>query len=246
MKIALIGSTGMLGSAFSDEKVMKLSRSRLDITRPESISEQLSAIRPQAVINCAGITDIPFCQANPALAFQVNLAGVINLAAACRRHKIKLVQFSTVFAGRANIYTKTKMYMERALGEMLEDALILRLPWLFSRGEGDKKFLSTVVGCLKNGRPVPVYEDEVGSPTYAGDIADYVLANALLKSGVYDIANRGRATRKQWAIKTARILGYKDISFKPIKRKIPMKKNSAVKRGVILRPWEEALKECLG
>jgi len=245
MKILLLGATGMLSGSFPAEKVVKLNHSHLDITRPDEISRQVKRIKPRLIINCTSITDIPFCEANPAIAFQVNLAGAINLAVVCKEYRIKLVQFSTVFSGEANIYTKTKMHMEHILQEVLEDTAILRLPWLFSK-EGDRKFLSTTINCLKSNKPVPVYEDEVGSPTYAGDIAEYVLKNGLFIKGAQEIANKGSVTRKEWASKIAKILGYQDIRFKPIKREIPMNKNSVVRTGIILRPWEEALKECLG
>lgn len=245
MRIVLIGSRGMLGSAFDDGRIIMLNRPEIDVTNPESVYKSLSAIKPQVVINASGITDIPFCQANPGTAFQVNLAGAINVAIACIELGAKLIQFSTVFSGSSNVYTQTKMYMENILPEVSKDLAILRLPWLFA-GKTDKKFLSTVISCLKDGRPVTVYDDEVGSPTYTADVARYVLDNIESLHGVQDMANKGEVTRRQWALKIAEILGYKNITFMPIERKIPMKVNSVVTGGIILRPWQEALEACLG
>lgn len=245
MRIALIGSRGMLGSSFSDDRIIRLNRPEIDVTRIDTIKEQISRIQPQVIINCSGITDIPFCQENPDAAFQVNLGGAVNVAAVCFKHKIKLIQFSTTFSGNTNIYTKTKMYMENILPEIIEDYAILRLPWLFSK-VNDKKFLSTIISCLKEHKPVPIYEDEVGSPTHTYDVTSYVLGNISSLKGIHDMANKGAVTRRQWASKVAGILGYKDISFGPIHRKIPMNTNSVVNKGIILRDWQEALEECLG
>jgi len=235
----------MLGQAFPDDRVIKLNRPEIDVTNPELVYKNISVIKPRVVINASGITDIPFCQSNPDVAYEVNLGGAINVAGACRKCKVKLIQFSTVFSGNANIYTKTKIYMEKILPEITDNFAILRLPWLFAK-ENDKKFISTVISCLKENKPVPVYDDEVGSPTYTEDVTNYVLNNTDSLHGIQDMANKGEVTRRQWASKIAEILDYKNVTFNPIQRKIPMNVKSAVTSGIILRDWREALEECLG
>lgn len=248
MRILLLGANGMLGSSFNDDTIIKLTHKDLDISNYDDIYRVVLLYQPQVIINCTGITDIVFSEKNPDETMLVNLNGVINLASICRRFDIKLIQFSTIFSGNNNIYTKSKMYMENILPLISKNFALLRLPWLFSK-KNDKKFLSTTINFFKLHKPIPIYANEQGSPTYTEDIAKYILENIDTVNGVINIGNSGVATRKDWACEVAKCLKFNDVQFRAINRTVFMMPDSRLEKidgnKVFLRNWKEALQECL-
>lgn len=248
MKILLLGHRGMVGSAFDGYDLIRQDRQDFDISDYNILLEVIMGCSPDIVINCTGLTCIHECQKKPGLAYKVNVGGVINLAAICSCHNIKLVQFSTVFSGNSNVYTKTKKAMEGAVTGIFKNHLIVKLPWLF--GDNDKKFQRTVLECLEKNKPVSIHSDEIGSPTYTKDVARFVMSNIKKLTGTIVVSNAGEATREQWASTIAMHLRRNIKGFKEIPRTLPMLSDSRVDkmdaRKYILRHWRKALEECLG
>jgi dTDP-4-dehydrorhamnose reductase len=243
MRIILLGSQGMLGSSFPDS-ITKLSHADIDITDYPLMREVLRRYDPQFIINCVGITDLKYCEENKDASYKVNVLGSENLAAYCGAHGIKLIQFSAYASGSSNYYTQCKELIENRLPKIAKDVAIFRLPWLFSNNN-DRKFQSMVISHLRSNISVPIYTNEIGSPTYTVDIAEYILNNIKNIKGIHNIANKGKVTRLQWIKMIAKILGYKDIKYHSINRIYAMPKDMVVRKGIILRAWDKALRSCL-
>lgn len=232
----------MVGGDFDRSAVIPLTIGDINILSLDSIRNALDTHYPDVVVNCAGTTDLRFCEENPREAYALNTMGALWLAAECAKRDTKLIQISTTHAGASNNYTKSKYVLEALLDAYFPEFPIVRIPWVFAKNN-DKKFKTTVMEKLKSGEPIPVYDDEVGSPTYVKDVADYIIKNADTITGLITVANAGSATRREWAEEIAKILGYKEIGFMPVQRIIPMKPITAVTGN--LRSWKDALRDCI-
>jgi dTDP-4-dehydrorhamnose reductase len=172
--------------------------------------------RPRLVFNCAAFTDVDGAEVRPDLAMAVNALGAQAVAQACAEAGAHLVHLSTdyVFDGQAgrdgrpyreddppaplSAYGRSKLAGERLVCAALPGALIVRTAWLF--GPGRVNFVDKVVAQGRRGGPFPVVEDEVGSPTYAPDLAEALLElGRRWLAGVLHLVNEGQASRLEMA-----------------------------------------------
>ncbi len=160
MKIALIGADGQLGSDLAGlipaERLAALTYPEFDVTRPDLVRSELSAIKPGAVINTAAFHRVDECEDNPRDAFLVNALAVRDLALACRDLDSVLVHFSTdyVFDGQRrepyaeedapnplSVYAVSKLAGEFLLRNLWAKHFVIRTCGLFgeagSRGKGN-------------------------------------------------------------------------------------------------------------
>lgn len=163
----------------------------LDITDMDSVEKAFDECGPvDIVINCAAYTDVNKAETDAENAEKVNYAGVVNLVKACKKHGAFLIQISTdyVFDGidrnmpyschsdtnPLNVYGKTKERAERyILNNSKLNALIIRTSWLFS--EYGKNFYTTIRDRILNGEESKVINDRYGAPTYAVDLAEFIV-----------------------------------------------------------------------
>ena len=178
------------------------------------------------IINCAAYTDVEAAQDNPREAMDVNAGAAGILADAAREAGAVLVHISTdyVFDGKANtpyredaeasavnVYGMTKLEGERAVVGSGCRHIILRTSWLYS-GSGRNFFVSIAEKTAELPR-IRVVNDQVGSPTYAGDLAYaimHIIENNLLedRSGIYHYANQGLCSRYDFAKEICDALGH--------------------------------------
>ncbi len=285
MRILITGANGMLGSDLTTEgqkqgyDVIALTHAELDITKASLIKEAYDTYQPQVVINCAAYTKVDEAEKNRYLALAVNALGVRNLALTCRENNAVFVQISTdyVFDGTKdkpwgiydhpnpiNTYGESKYLGECFLKTIGGNYFIVRTSWLF--GSGGPNFVSTILrAALKQGE-LRVVNDQFGCPTYALDLACFLLK--LVKTGaygVYHVTNQGitnwydfaKEIVKQAGINIPVLAVSSDEYTRPAKRP----KNSALdpfplKETVGILPpfWQDALsrflsealiKECL-
>jgi len=214
MKIALAGSTGMLGSkllkAFQKAgfEVLAPLRTELDITDKVQIDGFFKNHPFDVFVNCAGFTQVDACEEKSGEneGYAVNGVGVGFLAEICKKYGRTLVHFSSdyVFDGKKatpyletdptgpiNVYGKTKLMGEKEIQEIDPEAYIIRTSWLF--GPNGPNFVRTMAGLLKAKDRVPVVTDQFGGPTYTGDLAEFVLQLLRQKApaGLYHFANGG-------------------------------------------------------
>ncbi len=226
MKIWLVGSSGMLGSAFSQlltHKEISFVASEVDITKKREVEAFAASDSFTHIINCAGYTDVERAEEEEALALEVNASGPQHLAEVAKEGGMRLLHFSTdyVFGGEKttpykeeapcaplNAYGRTKLEGERRLQDAYKSACIIRSSWLFG-GEG-KNFVRTCLKKMCEKEEVEVVADQRGRPTYTEDLAD--LAYQLIDhKGIFHVAGSGATTWHAFAEKIRRealLLGF--------------------------------------
>ena len=197
MKILLTGAEGQLGRCVqdrcTDQVLIALSRTGLDITDISAVQAAFDLHQPDLVVNAAAFTAVDRAEQESELAFAVNRDGAENLAIACAQQAIPLIHISTdyVFDGRAilpyrpdspvnplGVYGQSKWQGEEAVRNTLNQHLIIRTAWVFS--EYGNNFVKTMLRLGTEREQLSVVDDQLGCPTYAGHLADTVLALAPL------------------------------------------------------------------
>lgn len=224
MKVWLVGATGMLGDCLlarlrsTPHEVVATDRD-VDVTQRAEVA-RFARQGFDLIVNCSGYTDVDAAEREPELALAVNGQGPEHLAAAAEMLGATVVHFSSdyVFDGRKRTpyvetdppnplgaYARSKLMGERRLLDRFEAGslphlYLLRTSWLFAKT--GKNFVSTLVErMLQHQRaPLRVVDDQIGRPTFAGDLADAALALAGADRtrpsppGLYHFANRGQTT----------------------------------------------------
>ena len=212
-RIWLVGNRGMLGSAV--ERVLKsadthyvASDREVDITDYDAVQRFVEGRGFGWIINCAAYTAVDRAEDEPGAASRLNALGPKNLARAARSAGAGIVHVSTdyVFDGRKaqgyreddrpspiSVYGRSKWAGEEAVRHSGAAHYIVRTAWLF--GERGKNFVSTMLTLFAEGKKVRVVEDQWGSPTYAGDLAEALVRITRLDpppdEGVYHFTNDG-------------------------------------------------------
>ena len=222
MKILITGANGLLGheltSILKDHTLILLSHSQLDISDSESVNKQIDSSSPDIVINSAAYTQVDACESNYDLVYSSNALGPKNLAIKCKELDIPLIHISTdyVFEGNEKenlplkendklgpktVYGKTKLEGEKLVQENCDKYFILRTAWLY--GEG-KNFVKTMLYLSKKNKELKVVNDQIGSPTYAKDLAKAIKEIIDKKSdkyGIYHVTNKGEVSWYEFAKK---------------------------------------------
>jgi dTDP-4-dehydrorhamnose reductase len=185
MRVLLTGSTGQVGHELAAclaglGDVVALERGDLDLARPDSIAGPVAAVAPDIVINAAAYTAVDRAERELDLARLVNAIAPGLLARAARRCGALFVHYSTdyVFDGRSdrpyrpgdapaplNAYGRSKLAGEKAVREEGGCFLILRTSWIYSARRPN--FLCSVLERARQGLPLRVVDDQIGSPTPA-------------------------------------------------------------------------------
>jgi dTDP-4-dehydrorhamnose reductase len=218
-RIVIAGAGGQLGSylrslaASQGRDVLALTSSEWDITDPAA-AERI--IEPgDVVINCAAYTDVDGAESDEAGAYAVNATGPENIARACARAGARLIHVSTdyVFGGDsdgadprpyepsdrtapAGVYGRSKHAGEEAVLAALPEAVIVRTAWVYTGGDG-KDFVAVMRRLAAGDGPVNVVDDQFGSPTYVGDLAEALLqiADDHVPGPILHAANEGAVSR---------------------------------------------------
>ena len=198
MRILVTGKNGQLGRSIHklvtntkqiDEFVF-VGREELDLNSESSISHYFdNNDKFDIIINCAAYTAVDKAEEEQDLANQVNHLAVKQLAQIAKNQQARLIHISTdyVFDGESdnpyvetdetnpiNVYGKTKLAGEKALKEIMPtDAIIIRTSWVYS--EYGNNFVKTMLRLSKERGEINVVDDQIGSPTYATDLADIIL-----------------------------------------------------------------------
>lgn len=192
MKFLVTGANGQVGQCLQDNaadvEIIALDRSGLDITDAAQVKAVLHREQPDAVINAAAYTAVDKAEEDADAALAANVTGPANLAGVCAELKIPFLHISTdyVFDGSATrayqetdevsplgAYGRTKWQGEQAVRERCDKHVILRTAWVFS--EYGRNFVKTMLRLSAGRDQLKVVNDQVGCPTYAGDIASALL-----------------------------------------------------------------------
>ena len=206
----------------------------LDITNKQQLESYFSNNELDYCINCAAYTAVDLAEEQSELAYAVNAEGPKNIAMLCLKYNIKLIHISTdfVFDGQQrtpysetdapnplSVYGASKLQGERNIQDVMENYFIVRTSWLYS--EYGKNFMKTMLKLSETRDQISVVSDQIGSPTYAGDLAEGLIKIVLSSSisyGIYHYSNGGIVSWYDFAVEIFKQFG-KTIEVKPIKTK---------------------------
>jgi len=247
----------------------KSAPARVDVTELKTLREVFARARPKAVLNCAAYTKVDQAEDEEERAELVNVQGAANVARAAKEVGARVIHLSTdfIFDGAKgapyteadppapiNAYGRTKWAGENAVRRENPDHLILRTAWLF--GPHGQNFVRTIIRLGRKTDQLNVVDDQVGSPTFTLDLARALPRLLTLNlTGTFHLVNQGQASWFALAKEALKTIGLK-VKLSPItsdrlgrKALRPAYSVLACERlsglGVVLRPWEEALEECL-
>ena len=238
MTILVTGGNGQLGSALrlasakSSHRYIFTDIDELDITSAEVVNEFVQKNSIDIVVNCAAYTAVDRAESDETTADKINHKAVATLAAVCARHNAALIHISTdyIFSGEAtapiteeatpapiNAYGRTKWAGEEAIAESGCRAIILRTSWLYS--EFGANFCKTMRTLTASRPEIKVVADQFGTPTYAGDLAEAIVAiiesGQIDKSGTYNYSNEGVCSWYDFAVEIARLCGNNECKVNP-------------------------------
>jgi dTDP-4-dehydrorhamnose reductase len=221
-KLLVTGAGGMLGQAVaaaaekSSDQTLALGRDKLDITDAAAVTATIDQFEPDAVINCAAWTDVDGAETEEAAATEINGAGAANLAASCEASGVRLVHVSTdyVFDGAAtepylesdpvspqSAYGRSKLAGEKAIEAAGGNYAIVRTAWLF--GAGGSNFVGTMLRLGGEREQIEVVTDQIGCPTWTGNLAPALLACAATGAGgIFHAVGGGRCSWFELASET--------------------------------------------
>jgi dTDP-4-dehydrorhamnose reductase len=244
----------------------------VDLAERDVAIDALSAAEPDVVIHAAACTDVDGIEREPWRGEQSNTRATQHVAHAAKKAGAYLIAVSTdmVFPGDGgapyaedapsapiSAYGRSKLMAEHAVRDAGSGFAVARTAWLY--GGAGKHFPRTVLTVLRDRGGIDVVDDEFGSPTYAGDLAEALVQLAIRRSdGIFHLVNEGRASRFELARETARIAGFDPEQVRPISTEAflerfplpaPRPADSALRNlraaalGIRLRDWREAVGE---
>jgi len=286
MRILVTGKNGQLGrsiqkfiSNYGHYEFTLVGREEFDLSSPESISKYFDTHSQfDIIINCAAYTAVDRAEEKEDLANQINHLAVKKLAEFANSKNAKLIQISTdyVFDGKnqslylesdnpnpINVYGKTKLLGEKAsLKIMSNNAIIMRTSWVFS--EFGNNFLKTMMKLGSEKNDINVVSDQIGSPTYASDLAEAILHiisnNNFNKKSfpteVFHFSNIGETSWSDFAKEIFKLANLNckvtPISSDQYPTPAIRPKNSTLSKDKITNhfklqvpSWQKSLKECL-
>jgi dTDP-4-dehydrorhamnose reductase len=268
VQTVILGAGGMLGRALGREfpAAERFTHAALDITDVPAVH---AAVQPgiRLVLNAAADTRVDAAETDPHHT-RVNHVAVGLLAARCSEVGALLVHVSTdyVFSGKSirpyreddpvdpqNAYGRGKLAGERRAFEEGDEVLVVRTSWVF--GTGGVNFVDTILKRVEAGsRELSVVNDQIGRPTFAGDLAGAIRALVDRRvTGIVHFANAGDATWFELAQEALRLSGREDVAVKPVTTEEFARPARRPKRAVLdtalyerltktaARPWKEAL-----
>ena len=203
MNILVTGANGQLGcemrrlGAVSPNNYIFTDVAELDITDSDAVMRVVKECAIEAIVNCAAYTNVDKAESDEAMAELINAVAVGNLARAMKEVGGTLFHVSTdyVFGREGNtprtedmpldplgVYGRTKLHGEEAIAQSGCKALIFRTAWLYS--EFGNNFLKTMMRMTAEREQINVVFDQVGTPTYAGDLALAIFS--IIEAGVYE------------------------------------------------------------
>ncbi|TRX40145.1 dTDP-4-dehydrorhamnose reductase [Flavobacterium restrictum] len=213
-KILVTGANGQLGSEikelagnYPDFDFVFTDIADFPLDKEETIITNFNQLKPAIVINCAAYTAVDKAEQDVAVADAINHLAIATLATLCEQNGTKLVHVSTdyVFDGTSpmaykedalpnpkSVYGVTKLAGELACATNCPDSIIIRTAWVYS--EFGNNFVKTMLRLMTERESISVVNDQVGSPTYAGDLAQVILTildSGKWESGVYHYSNEG-------------------------------------------------------
>lgn len=280
INVLVTGGNGQLASCIktatknlTDYDFTYVDLEELDITDKSAVFDFFEKTDPDWCINCAAYTAVDKAESEQDLAKKVNADGAKYLAEASKRQGSKFVQISTdfVFDGKhstlysetdntepLSVYGNTKLLGEQEVEKVLKEHFVIRTSWLYS--EYGNNFLKTMLRLGAERELLNVVSDQIGTPTYAGDLAEIIVKIITTESvtfGTYHYSNEGIASWYDFAKAIidesgtlCRVLPIKTEAYPtPAERpafSVMDKSKIKVALRIEIPYWRDSLKKCLG
>ena len=270
-KIWITGANGHVGSALTElldcteYQILTTDKEEVDITDLEQVKQYMHLYRPDVVINCAGLTDVGYCEEHIDEAYKVNAIGVRNIVLTASEIHAKLIHMSTddVFdmvterpynefdkAHPKTIYGKSKEAGENFVTKLMHRYVIIRSSWIYGIG---KDFVDKVLRCVETQESLEVPTNRYGVPTSSDELAKiirYFIEND--EYGLYHAVCKGSCSRYEFAKAIVEYAGLADkLNLIPVEAEGGLRPEYSVLDNMMLRltgipepkDWQTALKE---
>ena len=238
MNILLTGCNGQLGNEiqlqekdYGQHRFFNTDVAELDITNQLAVADFVGRNGIDGIINCAAYTAVDKAEDNKELCTTLNTVAPAYLAAAVEKRGGWIVQVSTdyVFNGKAHkpyvetdtpspdsVYGSTKLAGELGVQKFCKRAMVIRTAWLYSTFGNN--FVKTMIRLGKEREELGVVFDQIGTPTYAGDLAKAIMTAVEkgIKPGVYHFSNEGVTSWYDFTKAIHRIAGITTCTVRPI------------------------------
>jgi dTDP-4-dehydrorhamnose reductase len=277
--ILITGSRGQLGnemqlaaSRFPAFSFIYTDVDELDICDKSALDSFVKNNAINVIVNCAAYTAVDKAEDDLELCYKINAEAVQNIGEVAASNKLKVVHVSTdyVFDGTnyipytedqpvcpATVYGKSKLQGEEVLMKACPQSVIIRTAWLYS--SFGNNFVKTMMKLGSERDSLNVIFDQVGTPTYAADLADailQVLSSETFVPGIYHFSNEGVCSWYDFTKTIHRIAGI-ECDVRPIETKdyparTPRPHYSVLNKakikttyGISIPHWEESLERCI-
>lgn len=264
-----------LGGAYPSYTFLFTDVDTLDICDLSSVRSFVKDKRVDYILNCAAYTAVDKAEDNEAVCSRVNRDAVRNLGVAAQENGAKVIHISTdyVFDGTnhipyvetdgtcpVSVYGRTKLAGEQVLAEVCPDSVVIRTAWLYS--EFGSNFVKTVLRLGTERDEVRFIFDQVGTPTYAGDLAKAMMAvveqaeRGAFVPGIYHFSDEGVCSWYDFTVTILRLAGIPcrvvpiesgDYPSRATRPHYSVLNKGKIKKtyGVQIPHWEESLRTCL-
>lgn len=231
-RILVTGANGQLGSelvvlssSYSQYEWIFADRIQVALDNLELLKFQLKEIKPDIILNCAAYTVVDKAELEIELAFRVNHLAVELIAKYTVENNVKLIHVSTdyVFDGSLsvaldeeaatnpiNVYGESKLAGEISCLKENPESIIIRTSWVYSKFGNN--FVKTMQRLMQEREEINVVNDQIGSPTYAADLAKVmidIIESAKWVPGIYNYSNEGEISWYEFALSIKELGGYK-------------------------------------
>lgn len=222
-KILVTGANGQLGSElnvlsmnYPNYQWIFADRTKVTLDNLDLLNTQLENIQPNIILNCGAYTAVDKAESEKELAFTINNLAVELIAKYASENNVKLIHISTdyVFDGSSaialkeeaptnpiNVYGESKLAGEIACLNNNPDSIIIRTSWVYSKFGNN--FVKTMQRLMQERESINVINDQIGSPTYAADLAQVmidVLESSNWVPGIYNYSNEGEISWYEFAL----------------------------------------------
>ena len=238
----------------------------------DTINSFLNNINPSVIVNCAAYTNVDKAESEPKLANTINCKAVDIISKWTSENNKKLIHVSTdyVFDGLSNVplsensktnpvneYGRSKLKGEIVCLKNDPNSIVIRTSWLYS--SFGKNFVKTMISLMKNNNTVKVVNDQIGSPTYANDLAKLIIEiimNNKNKSGLFHYSNEGEISWFEFAKSIrefynldCKIIGVSSKQFKTLAKRpqYSLLNKSKIKAtfNLEISDYKQSLKNCI-
>lgn len=279
MKILVTGAYGQLGSEikdlstqYTDDSFVFVDREEMPLDDLKKVLEVVETVNPDLIVSGGAYTAVDRAESEAELVDIINHQAVATMAKWAKEYGKKLIHISTdyVFQGNSstplkedeptdpiNIYGLSKQKGEEAITASVADAIIIRTAWVYSSYGAN--FVKTMIRLMTERDEISVISDQIGSPTYARDLAQAILVIAhsdRWAKGIYHFSNEGEISWYDFAV-AIRELQHLDCKINPIateqyptparRPKYSLLDKTKIKStfGVQVPEWKQSLAEML-